>query len=1318
MIEKMALYLHLLIKTSNEVLHSLMGLKSSVTLACFTFIIFVNFLTCHQTPVEISPPLSLNEPHRQQTQDLLTGEENTTARLAENAQISGATTIAPQVTIAHPLGLVASNGSGADGDQAGDGAAGSSGFRHHETDSKILEDRIGHLTQSRHGGASTTTTRPSVTTVASMASDYDQEDDLRRIYLENSSSSFLDSEGTTTVASYVDPPANHVNTDRMLSQTATVNNSASSQDLQALETSRTMNLTHQGSINKTQRSVSINQSGTVHDDQPLIQASSTKTQKDLQDPLLDSQQPASPGSLIPNASLLDLLHIVKHLNLMSRGDESVPTNNMPPSDQLDSSNSTLIPIRQGARRDSDTTVREHNQWSQGAWNKRRTHSNQLISSPGAIQSMDFATNLAIATPEVLTTLESAALSNVNNKRAQMASNLHIVQRAPVGDSHLVANDNTRLNFKPASSASTKKPPKYSLISPYSADFDSGLEHLVKNALNRASVLSLKDQLKTHNLAVGDYGSAIADTGDRHTLKIGSKLPQNKLSASVTKPENIRASPVSHPNSDNDGPTTKVTRKPSKQQKPVQLELKNKTEAPTQPKSPDTSPTPDVNSKRGERDILDQNHKSMSSSRGQTTALNDESSHSKQADNGQSTGQGSVPQQRPQVGDQSSLSSQKVKVKKEPPYQIKDQPAMLSAHSQPVLYPVGGESYTETNSQQVPTTPKSYLDDPHKKSYYWTSERAGVYLDDFNNMPPHLRPLTIGELAQHHGIFPLGTNQPAQASLMDVHNFGHHHPQSILEDFGLSLESGLDENYSNLPQSQHRDPAGMSLQMVPSFNDPRGQFKIDDELKRKIAIKAIEAATRDPELSANLFGNFMNLNYDSEESRQNSMDNPSGSTSHLIDHNLKTILNHGGEPFRNTPTNFNSIMQPLSQTHQVSSSPPSAMTSANNQFNHLGTPIPMAAIQDYRLANNPNFVPNSTSAQPVNLVITDLANRWALSRMPDLVPIPLAATVPGYLIRLPNGKILAAALTNMFSIQGIQRGPLTMNYKTQINNKIKSLIRQPSQADRPSSPYGDVVADSGLRPTVVLPAGHYPFNINMVPATTKSSHKNNRHQHREKGAAGGLFSRGVLSQLGLGGLKTSQREPNRLLKHPNGKSKGTHAKTGKTSHNKSRIVNLTSSPLPVPSLIDQDLVNLPIAHPNEPVFSFTDESQLVDQLTDYKQASSHTMAHRGHGLSIMTPNPNEHRRNPSAAHTGLMDGGSGSNFPHLRDKLNHILDSSRTMAHLSSIGGLGGDEFFNYNLRKRKSLPRFPLKLETIYRWIASKRAKVSQKDSRRCTDKI
>lgn len=88
-----------------------------------------------------------------------------------------------------------------------------------------------------------------------------------------------------------------------------------------------------------------------------------------------------------------------------------------------------------------------------------------------------------------------------------------------------------------------------------------------------------------------------------------------------------------------------------------------------------------------------------------------------------------------------------------------------------------------------------------------------------------------------------------------------------------------------------------------------------------------------------------------------------------------------------------------------------------------------------LMNSITAAASPPTAPPVKTSLSPLGNyQWALARMPDLDPIPLAATVPGYLIRLPNGQIVAAAMTNSVSIQGIQKSLLGKNFKLKSNSR--------------------------------------------------------------------------------------------------------------------------------------------------------------------------------------------------------------------------------------------------------------------------------------------
>lgn len=398
----------------------------------------------------------------------------------------------------------------------------------------------------------------------------------------------------------------------------------------------------------------------------------------------------------------------------------------------------------------------------------------------------------------------------------------------------------------------------------------------------------------------------------------------------------------------------------------------------------------------------------------------------------------------------------------------------------------------------------YLNDPYKKSLYYTNS----HLPDSNGLP--YKPFTIKDLARQHGV-PFRLRSPFD----DRYNLA----SSSNIELKTALDTRLEDYHIAKPEQELHNP----------FDGP----KIDDDLRQKSALKAIEAITQEPDflmrLQESLYG------HGSQLSPEN------------INH-LQRLYYHLLKPELNFPSRV------------------SSMASSNNVNKVIPGPInPLDFSMSYASASESSTQPIGASARkPVNLVVTDLADKWALTQMPDLIPIPLAATVPGYLIRLPDGKILAAALTNSFTIQGIQNEPLNSGYKSFLNTKFKSLIKP-----TPTKNTINHVASDSIQKQVVLPLNS-PIRVNQPVR--------NKNPTSEMG-----LLRGVFSHLGFG-------------KSPSQRNNSTKDNGG-LRVNQSKIIKISNSPFPVPSFSEQELAALPVADMDEPVFSFADESQIADNYYD-------------------------------------------------------------------------------------------------------------------------
>lgn len=506
--------------------------------------------------------------------------------------------------------------------------------------------------------------------------------------------------------------------------------------------------------------------------------------------------------------------------------------------------------------------------------------------------------------------------------------------------------------------------------------------------------------------------------------------------------------------------------------------------------------------------------------------------------------------------------------------------------------------------------KSKLDDPSENAFFDGGDKLaqmGSLAANQPNIAPLLlnglnypsymykpalslpQPLTIGELASRHGV-PFRLRSP-----MGADNSIHLNPALFSNQNKLAQESSQAEDLVYMPYNNGNN----RLSEV-------GSLKFDDELKKNLAMKTIEAITRDPELSTRLFDNLYNLNQATAISPTWQKLYPS------------TL------PFGDSDTGGNSPNQLYPHT-----SPSNAPTMPLNMM------LPMASMQEPPILSNPPHSKENISS-PINLMAQDLSYRWALSRMPDLIPIPLAATVPGYLIRLPNGQILAAALTNSFSIQGIQKGPLAPSYKHFLNQRLKSLIKTPS-SQKPMTNANHITADSDISQITIPPPKFFNPKPNGNTNKVKQADKT------------GLFSRGVLSQLSF---KANQRSTTRApLSSNNNRNKDKSTRTKVIKFTSPLVQAAESSPL---AYLDADFSNLPVASLNDPVFSFADENQLIDTSEASLQPPSPPLI-----LNPDTTLDAFHNDNRSAI---------------IKTKLNQLM----------SLKNLFGDELFHSKAKKRRS----------------------------------
>ena len=736
----------------------------------------------------------------------------------------------------------------------------------------------------------------------------------------------------------------------------------------------------------------------------------------------------------------------------------------------------------------------------------------------------------------------------------------------------------------------KKPAKHSLVSPYSTTFDPGLP------------------LKESGPRTGEPLAEKTNASSGQSQSIKSTSPKEPSSGS----EQTRGLPIVYISAD-EATKTSPTVRTIRLNKGQQIKMKAMVSG---------EKTENGETKRGERQAVDRQRKS-----------------------GQKVDEIGANDARPLVKFNSVRALDSTTSKPTSGTRYKTEEAKLDTTSFDSIGLHLNPNTYETISKLGPNpfeSKLSYLDDPHKKALYYTNDhQSGPYSDDAIYSP--MRPLTVGELAQQHGV-PFRLKSP----LGDDYRIA-----SSYDDHGMPAESGSYEDFVYLPY-KHKQEGSVSEQYLPGTS-----LKLDDELKQRLAMKAIEAVTRDSEFANHLFGNL----YGSQ------MSNPLPSASSLVGaHPTLSSHNETSPALRKLYTNLlnaNGVTAYNHLLHQPSSYPMLASPSISVSQEHSNA---MMLSQ----ATNDNGAPevDYKNQRPVSLVIADLADKWALSRMPDLIPIPLAATVPGYLIRLPDGKILAAAMTNSFSIQGIQRGPLTANYKNFINRKIRSLIKPPVGKHSAVAAH-NLGADTRPRPIVVA-------------AASQSNNAQKHYNHREK--ASGLFSRGVLSQLGFS--RSYHQRPNGTTNRDS---------SSKNRANRHKIVKLTSSPFSTPSFSDHELASLPIADVNEPIFSFADESQLIEPPPEYHIPMAGSTAHQSALFSNFGASQDLIQSATTAA---------------LRTKVNQLLSLRGVLGD-----GVPSDLFQIPSSKERRSPSSFSLlsKLEPPFAWLA-KRARRLRSSRKTCRD--
>lgn len=870
------------------------------------------------------------------------------------------------------------------------------------------------------------------------------------------------------------------------------------------------------------------------------------------------------NSALPNASLAELLYIIRHLNLSSGRSNPIDFRPVKPVEQQQPQQQQLKPVNwlqeEISRRYNIPILDRYNSHISQELNTAESSANKVDQPILRKDSSEWGFKLKDEGVLKFKSGNSSSHKRISQSKEDIPQQL----------------DKDRVSSKNS---------KYLLVSPYTGNFDSGIS--LKNFPLNKIIASPKNPSMDNN-------QKFYDRFNKENLSDDSRFRKGPQSAST----NIYyATDTAQPKESGSNLSNKTS----------QGKLKIKSTVP----SKNTDKDDDVRSKRHERNSVDK--------KGSTNEFNDshrlqnesnkisKNTYDELGENIQTIRANHVKDNRRDSlqkdnhyenfkGDHfltnhrtlsSSSSSSIPPPLPPPPPMISSLPLPSFSSQSDYLSSLGVDKFPfhKISDHQMNTLPLEgfpFIGDSHKKSLYQIQENGLNFHDDL------LQPLTVGELAHEHSGTPFRLRSP----MGENYNIGSG------GEFNLTQESNNYDDYLYLPYNKNQHQS-----------DSTG-FKFDDDLKKKLAIKTIEAMTKDPDLSISIFDNINQLNQI-----------PS-SNSIPIQKLYPNLIDSSSSPNNNQ-------MPYYQNSNQASITNPL-------QLNML----PVATIQDQVYTNNPSNHDHlkKNSSSPINLVVSEFPYRWALSRMPDLIPIPLAATVPGYLIRLSNGQILAAALTNSFSIQGIQKGP--HGYKNYLNHRLKRLIKTGS-GQKQSTSYGTnhEASDSSISSIVLQAPQRYTTNSN-----------------KESSRGGGLFSRGVLSQLGL--IRSNQRS-NSTTREPNRINKP----------NKHKLIKLTNTPNPAPSFTDQELASLPVASLNEPIFSFADESQLLETPDPYHTSQS-TLS------PIMTPEPAEMFQN--------------DNTLALKAKLNQFL-SLKNLFNEDSFGGT----------KKRRSPPGG---FEPPTFWLTAKRA--------------
>lgn len=1001
----------------------------------------------------------------------------------------------------------------------------------------------------------TSTIYPTITTSGSI----DEDDSMNRLFFQNSFTYNSLEESQTTMPSIEKATLDSITTSPLTPMTSTVSlsteviHTSESQTLTSIPNSR--DILDEPSSNHVRRSSQIDHQQTSTN--PIVEESTTAT----------SVEP-----LITHPSLADLLYIIRHLNLSEGGEFNT---------------------RQKLYQTKQSIVEPMPSLE---WFDRRFE--------------DFVAPLAASTGESLSAAESVSPILKIDQQQKPSKRPEIdINQAPIGKldlQHLTTKQPTTLLKPLGEKKSSINRNSVPLVSPYIANFD-----LSKNiALDKISRLN-----------------SLANT--RKLLEKLKQLHQNKIASLNMDNENRRGSSMNDEKryfSSDDGKTTSQISSPSPpipnlsnksnvnpiSKHPLQQDIKLSKQKTQIVKNPELKGSIQLDSsKRGEREVNDGKNLKGASLNGVRTATNSNNHPKRQelengddiinkgkrnptnGNGGESYDGGNRDNYSDQVrytmanqfdklddfnvngyGNKiSSLSNSEQSLMKHHHNQLVPNALPVSDQTFPTFLADNTGVLENLNPNKLNhLSPLSGLDGkrPSLNFNQFQSQNDDLNFDDYPG------PLTIGELAGHHGV-PFRLRIPDETSYKLPTNSRSRIPMESnqYEDYVYTALGGTGAN-------------NLASESVNSNNI--GTAHIDEEIKKKLALKTIEAITQYPELSKTLFNNL----YNSLDVASYSA--PEQPVIRAPQQMLKPVPNWS--KIYASLLNNNNVNLPMEATSSQGSLPV-ILPPSNNQFLGLESNLLNLAHNHHHYSNDHILTAttnriNSTTPTllaPMNHQQAPHQNKWALTRMPDLIPIPLAATVPGYLIRLPNGQILAAALTNSFSIQGIQKGPLSHGYKKFLNQRFKNFIKPSNH--KPSMSGGYMTADSGMNP-VILPAPSklITTTVKNSPSSSSSS-TSNADKVLSSSGSGGLFSRGVLSQLGF------SRSNQRPISSASGKSKATNFQSDNKVTTAHKLVKLTGSDaLQTTPISDQELASLPMADFNEPVFSFADESQIIDSSPEY------------------------------------------------------------------------------------------------------------------------